>query len=122
MGFAVGVVFVEWIDRALALEEFGQGCAGGGVFDDRDDLHIQELRPEGAVLVDRLGGVGFVEGEPAGCVCLVPATEDGDAGCWGCFAGEEVVDGFFTDFWAKGPRADEFNGFSIGCRMVLLGA
>jgi len=33
-----------WVLRwwCSALEEFGQGCAGGGVFDDRDDVHIHE--------------------------------------------------------------------------------
>jgi len=41
----------------LALEEFGHGRAGSGVFDDRDRVYVQELGPEGGGLVYRLRGV-----------------------------------------------------------------
>jgi hypothetical protein len=40
----------------LALEEFGQGRAGCGVFDDRERLYVHELCPEGGDLVHGCGG------------------------------------------------------------------
>ena len=50
-----GLRFV-FLQVRLALEKFGQGCAGSSVFDDRDRFYVHELCPEGRDLVHRFGG------------------------------------------------------------------
>jgi hypothetical protein len=97
--------------RSLAVD-VGEILAGFGVFDDGDDGDIEEIGPLGGSVVEKGGIVGFVEGESAAAIGLVPAAKERNARIGCGLAGKKFLSSFADSSGEQGVAGHEFHGRS----------